>query len=335
MRGVFFVSEARYGRKNPWRSFESSIFEATDLSIYEKMAYIVISSHATTTDQRSWPSYSTIAKKASMSDRKAKQAVKVLEKKGLIVKAHRYIEKLDETTGELKRENTSNLYVIFPYDQPFNPEIEWVDQEGNVHDKGVVNDMHHPSAPHSPPPVHTIHYPSEQHAPPLVHTVHPNKTITNKTKINKTITNKTTYQNEIEIAQKEAAVTKENDLVVEVKLHIFNSFEIELSNQEITRLIQQSAKHRKNLVEVIQATKDHFLSANQPINDLMAALVHGIQKGWDKPKKAVVSKPLPQSIAKAQVQNIQPEEDDEDLTDTLEDIKNTLEFLRSTEKQVL
>lgn len=123
------MDQTRYGRSNPWRTFESSVMEAKDLSIYEKMAYIVISSHATANDQRCWPSYTTIARKASMSLRKAKDSVKSLQEKGLIVKVPRFKVSKDKTTME----HSSNLYVIFPYSDPYNPDKEMVDQHGYIH----------------------------------------------------------------------------------------------------------------------------------------------------------------------------------------------------------
>ena len=133
------------------------------------------------------------------------------------------------------------------------------------------------------------------------------------------------------------ATTQENqDIVVEVKINVFEVFGIDVTTQEVTRLIKHAEKHNKNLSEVIQSTKEHFLSTNKPINDLVASLMHGITNGWNKPKKATVSKPLPQSIqaSEKQDQNKQPE-DDENLADTYADIQRTMKFLRSTEKQIL
>lgn len=127
--GGIFMSSVRYGRHNPWRTFESSIMEAEDLSIYEKMAYIVISSYATINTQKSWPSYATIACKGSMSPRKAKDAVKILTEKGLVVKIPRFKVSNDKK----KMEYTSNLYVIFPYSDPYNRDKEMVDSQGNIH----------------------------------------------------------------------------------------------------------------------------------------------------------------------------------------------------------
>ncbi len=167
------------------------------------------------------------------------------------------------------------------------------------------------------------------------------QTVIPLTEITTELTTESTYidhHQEIEAAQQEVSATKEQNMVVDVKLDIYIQFQIELSDQEITRLIKHAAKYKKNLSEVIESTKEHFLSINKPINDLMASLMHGITNGWDKPKKTVVGKPLPKSIGEAdlsQVQNKQPEESEEDLASTYDDINATMALLRNPEKQVL
>jgi hypothetical protein len=326
------MSEVRHGRRNPWRTFDSSILEDTRFTTVETLVYIVIESHATTTDQRSFPSYNTISNKAKCGRSTAIRAVKKLVEHNLIYKIERFKGKTDEETGETKIENTSNLYVIFPASEPFDPDREWIDQNGIVHDKGVVPEEYHPSIIQAPPLVSQEHHPSITGAPRVVSQRDPNKTITNKT-INKTNINKTNHQqSEIEQAQLEVSATKEKDVVVEeVKSLIANVFETEISNQQSKRLIAQLTKHGKNLEDVVQQTRGHFLATNEPINDLMAALTHGIKSGWDKPKSAVVAK-MPRAITNKVVESdMTPEE----LQGTIEDIHATMHLLRSTEKQVL
>jgi hypothetical protein len=138
------------------------------------------------------------------------------------------------------------------------------------------------------------------------------------------------HLDDIQQAQKEISSTQEQDMVVDIKLDVFNSFQIELSNQEVIRLIKYAAKHKKNLPEVIQQTKKHFLSTNKPINDLMASFMHGITNGWSKPRKAVVKKPMP----KVMVGKITQDFTDEELQGTYADIEATFKKLRSTENQV-
>jgi predicted DNA binding protein len=138
---------------------------------------------------------------------------------------------------------------------------------------------------------------------------------------------------EIEQAQQETAATKEEKMVVEIKTIIdiiSNSFQTEISNQEATRLVVQAKKHGKQIEIVIQQTKDHFLATNKPINDLVAALVHGIKIGWDKPKKSVVGK-----MPKAMTNKVEPDLTDEQFEAIKADSMSTLKFLRSTEKDIL
>ena len=120
------MDRVRYGRKNPWRTYDASILE-TNLLTSEKLVYIVIASHATAENQTAFPSYNTIARKASISRRKAIQAVNRLIECGYLYRVRRK----DDTN---KQKNKSNLYVLFPASQPFNPDVEWVDDEGQVHE---------------------------------------------------------------------------------------------------------------------------------------------------------------------------------------------------------
>lgn len=143
---------------------------------------------------------------------------------------------------------------------------------------------------------------------------------------------------QIQQAKEEIAATKEKsvDVVVVNKLEIFNSFQIELDDQEIIYLLGLAASKGKQLTEVIQNTEVYFATTGKPINNLFGALKYGIENGWTKPKQTspIVAKrkKLPQTIAR---EIEEPAFTDEELQGTYEDIQATMRFLRSTEKQVL
>lgn len=118
------------------------ILELSELSIYEKMAYIVIRSHANARNASAFPSYATIAAEGSMSRRKAIDAVAALVEKGLLRKEIRL-----DVSKNRKIRNTSNLYHI-------------------EHPSACRREENTPtSAPHAPPLVHHVHHPSAPHAP--------------------------------------------------------------------------------------------------------------------------------------------------------------------------
>jgi predicted transcriptional regulator len=81
--------------------FENTILDL-DLSIYEKMVYIVLCSHAKK-DGPAFPSVKTIAREASCSRTKVFEALKKLEETGVISRSHRIFG---------NRGQTSNLYEI-------------------------------------------------------------------------------------------------------------------------------------------------------------------------------------------------------------------------------
>ncbi|MEK4876462.1 helix-turn-helix domain-containing protein [Bacillus sp. FSL W8-0102] len=123
----------------------TEILDMEELTIYEKMVYVVLRSYANSQDDTAFPSYDTIAKKASMSKRKAIDCVEKLVKLGLLVKEER-----KKVSKKGKISPTSNLYYI---------------RRPSEVNKGVVNDMHHPSAPDALPLVHDMHHPSAHGAP--------------------------------------------------------------------------------------------------------------------------------------------------------------------------
>jgi DNA-binding transcriptional MocR family regulator len=114
----------RIGRHVPWRTFNNAILDRKDLGVQAKMVYVVLSSHATANDQRCFPSYATIAREASVSRRTAIRVVAELETTRLLVKTPRYRVE--------SRSPTSNLYILFPADAPFDPEQERISPDGAV-----------------------------------------------------------------------------------------------------------------------------------------------------------------------------------------------------------
>jgi Helix-turn-helix domain len=118
------------------------ILEVEGLSIYEKMAYIVIRSHANAREASAWPSYSLIAKEASMSRRKAIDAVASLIEKGLLRKEIRLT-----VNKNRKIRNTSNLYKL---EHPSVCRTQKKESTSAPHAPPLVHDMHHPSAPRAP-----------------------------------------------------------------------------------------------------------------------------------------------------------------------------------------
>jgi predicted transcriptional regulator len=81
--------------------FENTILDL-DLSIYEKMVYIVLCAHAKK-DGPAFPCVMTIAREASCSRTKVFEALKTLEEQGIITRENQIFP---------KRGQTSNLYEI-------------------------------------------------------------------------------------------------------------------------------------------------------------------------------------------------------------------------------
>ncbi len=75
----------RDGRIKNWFYLENELLDRQDLTIYEKMIYIVIARYVGKED-KAFPSVPTIAKKGSMSERQVQNIIKSLVKKGLIKK---------------------------------------------------------------------------------------------------------------------------------------------------------------------------------------------------------------------------------------------------------
>jgi hypothetical protein len=77
------------------------------LTIYEKMAYVVIRSFCNPRDNSAFPSYKTIAENGSMSRLTAIRAVQGLEEKGLLIKKTNLT-----VTAERKIMNATNTYNL-------------------------------------------------------------------------------------------------------------------------------------------------------------------------------------------------------------------------------
>jgi predicted transcriptional regulator len=89
-------------RKKRWVvCFDNAVLNL-DLSVYEKMVYVVLCSHASK-DGTSFPSVARIAEEASCGRSKVFAALKVLEERGLVSRSSRIIE---------GRGQTANLYEI-------------------------------------------------------------------------------------------------------------------------------------------------------------------------------------------------------------------------------
>lgn len=90
-------------REKNWFMVENELIDNLNLTIYEKMVYMVLVRHANE-DSSCFPSITTIAKKAGCGTTKVKTVIKDLEDKKLIIKQKR------SKAG--KKENDSNLYLV-------------------------------------------------------------------------------------------------------------------------------------------------------------------------------------------------------------------------------
>jgi|LSQX01.3.fsa_nt_gb hypothetical protein len=125
-------------RKNWFYSY-NMIFDQP-ISEHAKIVYLYLCRCADSEGQ-AFPSYSTIAKKCSISRRTAINAINELKQARILS-----VEERVRADGSL----TSNLYTI--YDEPQTEKIE----SKNT----LVQDVHHPSAPGAPPLVQDVHHPS-------------------------------------------------------------------------------------------------------------------------------------------------------------------------------
>ena len=108
--------------------FENDLLDREDLSIYEKMIYIVVARYVDK-ENKAFPSVSTIAKKGSMSIRQVQMIINSLVKKGLIKKEPRI--------SKYNKSKTSNLYTLLSVEN---------DQSEKDKKNSVAQVMHHPGA---------------------------------------------------------------------------------------------------------------------------------------------------------------------------------------------
>jgi len=141
----------RDGRVRNWFYLENDLLDREDLTIYEKMIYIVIARYVDKED-KAFPSVPTIAKKGSMSERQVQMIINSLVKKGLMKKESRI--------NRYNKSKTSNLYTLLSVKK-------------NQSDKDNKEEV-----------VHVMHHLGEHHTPPLVNDVHPNNTNIKYTNLN-------------------------------------------------------------------------------------------------------------------------------------------------------
>jgi len=178
----------RDGRVRNWFYLENDLLDREDLSIYEKMIYIVIARYVDK-EGKAFPSVSTIAKKGSMSIRQVQMIINSLVKKGLIKKEPRI--------NKYNKSKTSNLYTLLSVEKSQSQKNKEVE---------VVHDVHHPGA---------------HHAPPLVNDVHPNNTNVKKTNLNNvnTIGREGVVENSGEVIEEKNTEDKEdiNDIKEKIR----------------------------------------------------------------------------------------------------------------------
>jgi len=215
----------RDGRVKNWFYLENDLLDRQDLTIYEKMIYIVIARYVDKED-KAFPSVPTIAKKGSMSERQVQTIISSLVKKGLIKKEPRI--------NKYNKSKTSNLYTLLSVKRNQSDK----DKKG-----GVVHDMHHPS---------------EHSAPLLVNDVHPNNTNLKNTSLSNVNTagREEVVENSGEEIKEKAAENKEdiNDIRRKIKESLkenrkCNFTELENSEKE-KKLLEKNAdpesKYSKN-----------------------------------------------------------------------------------------
>ena len=149
------TDQIRFGRKRNF--FQSYRPWNTEISSSAKLVYIYLNDRGGS-DDRAWPSVATITKDTGLKDRTVQYATKELNETGLVVKIARHRE---------NRSQTSNLYIIFPPEEPFNWETEEIDNEGIVSKK--LNTIYS-GALFAPPDIdkgmQIMHPPSANNAPP-------------------------------------------------------------------------------------------------------------------------------------------------------------------------
>lgn len=118
-----------FGRETGLFFSYDAIFARHDLSTLQKLVYIYFC-RRTNGNRQSTPAYDSIANDCGCHRSSAIEAVNVLGRKGLVVKHRR------------KRHNgsdTSNMYIVFPPDDPFNSTEEDINDSGKAMPKKSSN----------------------------------------------------------------------------------------------------------------------------------------------------------------------------------------------------
>ncbi|MCR1953337.1 helix-turn-helix domain-containing protein [Clostridioides mangenotii] len=155
-------------REKNWFMVENELIDNLNLTIYEKMVYMVLVRHANE-DSSCFPSITTIAKKTGCSRPTAIKALNGLERLEFIKKEIR--------TVKGRKENDSNLYYVMSVGgskgdlPPSKPDLP--PKEENV--SKVVNEVNHV--------VKEIYYPSKGDLPQVVNQVDCNNTNINNTNL--------------------------------------------------------------------------------------------------------------------------------------------------------
>jgi len=217
----------RDGRIKNWFYLENDLLDREDLTIYEKMIYIVIARYVNKED-KAFPSVPTIAKKGSMSARQVQMIINSLVKKGLIKKEPRI--------NKYNKSKTSNLYTLLSVKR----------NNSNKDKKGGV--------------VHDMHYPGAHHAPPLENDVHPNNTNLKKTNLNNVNTagKEGVVENSGEVIEEKNTEDKED--INDIRRKIKKSLE-EKGKCNFTEL-EDSGKEERLLEKDIR-TKDKYFKNNE------------------------------------------------------------------------
>lgn len=139
-------------RKKEWFWLENALVDREDLSVYEKMIYIILARYSNE-ESFCFPSHKTISKKCGCSESQVKKVIKNLEDKQLIKKENR--SKLNS------KEKDSNIYFVLTSKE--------CKLRGN------------------PPLGHDVTYPRSRGNPPLGHDVTNKKTYIKNTYIKSNI----------------------------------------------------------------------------------------------------------------------------------------------------
>ena len=124
--------------------FVTEIFDVENITSYAKLTYCCLGRFA---DSRGvcWPSYSTLAKKTGLSQRKIIESMKELEVNGYVLKTKRQ---------ETQKGNVSNVYTLMHKGNKGKSLKIKPEKENNEH---LVTGVHNPYAQDDTPLMHDMH----------------------------------------------------------------------------------------------------------------------------------------------------------------------------------